>query len=211
MDFIKIGKVISTHGLDGRIRVKSDVMSLENFQKLEFLPLGRVSEIEKSIKISDVVSYKNDFLIRSPNINGVDEAATLKGMLLLYPAKMLHRLDPETFYFFGIQGSKVYDENRCYVGVLSDYTPAGSYDVFHIQLATSYLSKSQGEASKTVNETLIEDSNVKNLNKQTVSNNVDEETLSGKYALISSNPGHVPSINEKNMEITINSHGLTFD
>ena len=125
-DFLECGKIVSTHGIKGELRVIPWTNQPEHL--LDFSRFFLDNKGSQSIKITASRLHKNMLLIKVKGINSIEEANTLRGKVLY-----LNRSDDpdDTPYiqdYFGISVTDA-DTGKSY-GKVTDIIITGANDVF---------------------------------------------------------------------------------
>lgn len=129
-EFLEIGKVVGTHGVRGMVRIQpwsDDADFLTRFKNF-YLQNG-----ETKIQISKIAPHGNVVLASVKGVNSIEDAEKLRGQVLY-----IKRADanlPEGRYFVSeIIGARVFDADTDeLLGILSDVSPTGANDVWHIK------------------------------------------------------------------------------
>lgn len=136
MNFVRVGYISGTFGLDGAVRVKPITENPEIFYNMEFLLLSKIYSLVpvKSLKIDDIREHKNYFVVELSSINKIKEAENLKGFSVVIPEYMLPEENEDEIYWYKINGACVNNLQNDKIGILCDYMETGSKDVFRIKL-----------------------------------------------------------------------------
>ncbi len=128
-----VGKVLSTHGRRGEVKVKPLTDHTQRFSLLEraYLKLERGELIEA--RIEEVRYHKNFVLIKFESFNDINEALKLKDALIMIERKEVLKLPEDHYYIFDILGLKVYAEDGTYLGIIRGVMGTGSNDVYEVQ------------------------------------------------------------------------------
>lgn len=132
MKFIKIGKLVNTHGLDGLLLMQVTTESPEILEEMQYMMLSKEGKVKASLEIEYMKDYKGMLLVGFKGLEDVDSALKYKGMDVVIPEEMLPQLDDE-IYWHELEGCQVLDTNGDFVGTLIDYMEAGASEVFRIQ------------------------------------------------------------------------------
>lgn len=132
MKFIKIGKLVNTHGLDGLLLMQVTTESPEILEEMQYMMLSKDGKVKASLEIEYMKDYKGMLLVGFKGLEDVDSALKYKGMDVVVPEEMLPQLDDE-IYWHELEGCQVLDTNGDFVGTLIDYMEAGASEVFRIQ------------------------------------------------------------------------------
>lgn len=129
--FLEIGKIVSTHGIKGEVRVQpwcDDSELLTEFDSL-YLKEGQEEIIIESARV-----HKNVVVMKFENVNDMNSAQLLRNRILYVDRDDLV-LDDKTYFIQDLIGLKVIDfdnESKVY-GKIMDVTQTGANDVYHIQ------------------------------------------------------------------------------
>lgn len=129
-EFLEIGKIVSTHGLKGEVRVQpwSDSPAfLTEFSTLYF------AEGKEKLAVEKARVQKNVVLLKLKGTETVEQANLLRGKVL-YVARADVKLPDRTFFVQDLIGLTVIDADDSSVeyGTLTEVSPTGANDVYHI-------------------------------------------------------------------------------
>lgn len=128
--FLEIGKIVSTQGLKGEVRVNpwcEPFSFLCNFKELYFDNSG-----ENNIKVKKSRVQKNVVIVHFENTDTIEDAQKLIGKTL-YINRNDAKLDNNEFFIQDIIGLNVFDynTNKNY-GIITDVLKTGANDVYEI-------------------------------------------------------------------------------
>lgn len=128
--YLKIGKIVGSHGIKGMVRVECWCDSPEflcNFKRLF------TAENESAVlKIEKSSPHKNIALIKIKGIDTIEQAEEMRGQIL-YIFRDDAELPDGQYFIQEIMGCKVYDINtKEYYGEIADISPTGANDIWHI-------------------------------------------------------------------------------
>ncbi len=130
-DYLEIGKITSTHGIKGEMRVQPWCDSPEYMKKFKTLYLDKKGE--KSLKVSSRPNG-NMVIMKVLGIDTVEEAARYRDKILYMKRSDAH-LPEGTWFIQELIDCTVIDadnENITY-GIISDVSQTGANDVWHIK------------------------------------------------------------------------------
>ena len=130
-DYLEIGKITSTHGLKGEVRVQPWCDSPEFMSKFKTLYLDKKGE--KPVKVS-CRPNGNMVIMKMQGIDTVEEASRYREKVL-FMKRSDAQLPEGTWFIQELIDCKVVDaddENISY-GILSDVSETGANDVWHIR------------------------------------------------------------------------------
>jgi 16S rRNA processing protein RimM len=129
--FLEIGEIVGTHGVRGEIRVNPWCDSPDFMTKFKTLYFD--SNGGCAVQIKSARPHGNIVLLTIQDIDTVEKAQKLRGKVL-YMKRSDARLPKGKYFIAELIGCKVFDaddESICY-GTLSDVSPTGANDVWHI-------------------------------------------------------------------------------
>lgn len=133
IDYLKVGKIVNTHALQGEVRVisQSDFKE-ERFKKGSALIIDyngtHVQVVVKNHRVN-----KNFDLIKFEELNHINDVEKYKGCEILVDAAHLSDLEDESYYFHQIIGCHVKTTDGESLGEIIDIIQTGANDVWVIQ------------------------------------------------------------------------------
>ncbi len=128
--FLEVGKIVSTHGVQGEVRVQPWCDSTDFLCQFDTLYMDRLGN-----SAADVIRARphgNVVVMKLKGIDSMDEAATLRGKLL-YISREDVRLDEGAYFVQDLLGMQVLDADTGEIyGVVDDVSETGANDVYHI-------------------------------------------------------------------------------
>lgn len=128
-DYIKVGKIVNTHGVKGCIKCLPLTDDLERFDELEYVYTEKDS-IRR--KILDVWYRKNMVYMMLENINDMNTAESFKDTFISILEDQLRELPEDSYYLFDLEGIKVYSSENEYIGIVNTVYQTGANDVYEI-------------------------------------------------------------------------------
>ena len=135
MEFISVGRVVGSFGLNGEIKIKPITDHPEIYDDMEYLLLTQNNELKRSFNIENVKFQAGHFIFKVKSVNSEVEANKLKGLSVSVTEDMLPKSDDDEVYWFEIEGYPVFNELNEEIGKLDDVLECGSCDVFRIALS----------------------------------------------------------------------------
>lgn len=127
MKKINIGKVVTTHGVRGDIKVYPHTNVEDMFGKLKKIYIG-----EDEFKILSVKYTKGCPVLNIDGLNTVEEAQELIGKPVYADESDLPKLEEDSFYLKDIIGCTAVDEQEEEIGKITDVIFTGANDVYEI-------------------------------------------------------------------------------
>ncbi len=127
---IEIGRIVRSHGLDGRVKVRSYLETPEALQNLSELLVGRSVSEARRYPLETVGIGKNYFILKLRGIDDRDAADGLRGAPVWMPAEKMGKLPEGEYYWREIIGLQVVTEEGRKLGRIEAVFPTGSNDVY---------------------------------------------------------------------------------
>jgi len=133
-DYIPIGKIIKPHGIRGELKVKPLTNIDEIFENLDNVYIYS-EENRKSFKstIIDIRKAGKGFIIFLDGINNLSLAERLRNFYVCIKKNLLPDLDDGEYFFYQVLDSKVYNEDKQFIGNVADIIETGAKNVLVIQ------------------------------------------------------------------------------
>lgn len=135
MDFeacFQLGYVSKVHGIKGEIQCYFDVDIPENYKKMEsvFVDINN-KLVPFFIEKISLIGHKA--VVKFEDIDGIEQAAELKGKGLYLPLEKLPALGGNQFYFHEIIGYRVKDEEEGLLGTIKDIYALPHQDIIAME------------------------------------------------------------------------------
>ena len=129
--YLKIGKIVGSHGIKGMVRVECWCDSPEFLCKFKRL---FTSENEEDVLTVEKSSpHKNIALVKIKGIDTIEQAEEKRGRIL-YIFRDDAKLEKGQYFIEEIIGCKVFDVNTNeFYGNIVDVSPTGANDIWHIK------------------------------------------------------------------------------
>ncbi len=148
-DYIKVGKIVNTHGVKGCIKCVPFTDDLERFDDLEYVYTEK-DDIKRKIK--DVWYRKGTVYLTLENIDDMNTAETFKNSYISIFENQLRKLPEDTYYLFELVVLTIYSSSGEYIGEISEIYQPGANDVYEIKNNNkTYLIPAVKEVVKEVN------------------------------------------------------------
>lgn len=129
--YLRIGKIINTHGIKGELKVLPLTDNIKRFSDLSYVLLD--DEKLYRYEVEYVHYFKGTVLLKLKGIDNVDDALKIKGYYILIERKDAIKLPEGSYFICDIIGLDVQDINKGYMGKISDVISTGSNDVYVIK------------------------------------------------------------------------------
>lgn len=130
IDYLKVGKIVNTHALQGEVRViSSSDFKEERFKKGAKLFINYEGEYIP-VEVKNHRVNKNFDLVKFTGMDHINDVEKYKGSELLVDAQDLEKLDEGEFYFHEIMGCLVKTADGTSLGEIVDILQTGANDVW---------------------------------------------------------------------------------
>ncbi len=130
MDWIPVGKLARTHGLNGELKFYPHDPEGFDFTSGQVVLL---EAMEKKLKVKSIRGANAPFIIRLDGIDSIDSAKPLTGQEVLVHRDDFQTLPEGEYYRFEIEGLEVFDDEGRSYGVIEEVIPTGSNDVYVVR------------------------------------------------------------------------------
>jgi 16S rRNA processing protein RimM len=131
-EFIVIGKVVSTYGNKGEIKVVPLTDSTGRFKDLVNVFI-RKSNSREILKINSLRIKKNNIILKLKDVGSIEEAKVMVGCFLEVKRKNTVKLPKDSYFIFDIIGLEVYTNKNIFLGKVEDIITTGSNDVYIVK------------------------------------------------------------------------------
>lgn len=133
-DLIGIGRIAGTFSFDGTLRVFPTTDFPERFKKMKKVKMERGGVVEH-FAVESARPHKGMYLLKLSGIDSMEKAQEYKNAQLVIDQDELMPLPEGEYYHFQLEGLKVIDEERGFLGQVSEVLGTGANDVYVIQSA----------------------------------------------------------------------------
>jgi len=130
MELIEIGRIVRSHGLEGRVKVLSYLETPEVLHDLSELLVGRSVSEARPLPFTAVQVGKDSFILKLEGIADRDAAEGLRGSSVWIPSEKMRKLPDGEYYWRDIIGLQVVTEENEILGRIEAVFPTGSNDVY---------------------------------------------------------------------------------
>ncbi len=134
-ELIKVGKIVSTHGYKGLVKVQPLTDFPERFQPRQKFQVVRGEEV-MDLNLASCSSHKGLLLMKFQEIDSMDEAEQYRNLFLNVTPDELFPLPDGSYYYFQLIGMRVEDVDKGYLGELSEVLETGANDVYVVKSDT---------------------------------------------------------------------------
>lgn len=147
IDFIKVGKIVNTHGIKGELKILPLTDDMTRFEDLEYVYVEK-----QKIEIEDVWYKKNFVMLKFKGFDNINDVLCFKGKYVYVDKENAIELPEDTYFIFQIIGLNVYLKNGKFLGEIKDVIQTGSNDVYVVKNDNrEYLIPAIKEVIKEIN------------------------------------------------------------
>lgn len=133
MDELYIGRIATTHGVRGMVKVFPTTDDIKRFEQLKQVTLELPTGQERIVTITSV-KYLNQFvLLAFEEVTDMNQAILLKQSIIKIPKEKAIPLKKNEYYVMDLMGLDVYEEGGTYIGPIIDVIFTGSNEVYVIK------------------------------------------------------------------------------
>ncbi len=132
MEKVRVGKILSAHGIKGEVSVYPLTDQPARFKKLDAVFLENSKMALKELHITSVRFHKNEVLLMFKEISSRNDAELLKHAYLCIDKSERLSLPKNSYYIDDLIGMAVY-ENEQYLGIIQEVLQPGSNDVYVLE------------------------------------------------------------------------------
>lgn len=127
-EFLRIGKIVNTHGLKGEVKVIPLTDDPKRYNDLEFVLIDGIERKIKGCKFQ-----KDRVIVKIEGIDIIEEAEKYKNKYMEIPREYGVTLEEDTYYIADIIGCSVYDTEGKSLGNIYDVIQTKNNDVYWIR------------------------------------------------------------------------------
>jgi 16S rRNA processing protein RimM len=132
-DFLLVGKIVGTHGLQGNVKVLSFAESCSLFKPGGSVLVKSTPERERMFEIRWAAPHAKTVLMALKGVDSRGLAESLVGSELFIDKAVLPELEEDTFYWSDIIGLSVFTIEEEYLGSVDSIIETGSNDVYVVK------------------------------------------------------------------------------
>ncbi|MHC2995358.1 MAG: 16S rRNA processing protein RimM [Candidatus Atribacteria bacterium] len=130
--FIIIGKIVSTQGNKGEVKVVPLTNSIDRFRKLTDIFIKKGNN-KKLLNINNLKIKKNTVILKFEGIENIEKAEMIVGSFLEVKRSNAIKLPKDTYFIFDIIGLEVYTNENELLGKVENIISTGSNDVYVVK------------------------------------------------------------------------------
>lgn len=130
MDYIKVGKIVNTHGIKGYVKCIPMTDDLERFRGLKYV---YTEKDDTKRTIDDVWDQKGMVYLKLKGIDDMGTAEKFKDTYISILKDQLRQLPEDSYYLFDLEGMDVYSSEGDHMGKISQIYQTAANDVYEVK------------------------------------------------------------------------------
>ncbi len=132
MGFFCIGKITSTHGIRGTVKVFPTTDDVKRFELLKEV-IFDLNGNKQTFNVGKVAYQKNMVLLTVKEIDDINTAEKFRGASILIPDDKALPLEEDEYYARDLYDMEVYTTDGVYLGKIDDIYFTASNDVYAVK------------------------------------------------------------------------------
>lgn len=130
MDYTIIGKIISTHGIKGEVKVYP---LTDNLDRFNYLKTAYIGDKKIKVELERVKYHKNLAILKFREFNDINEIISFKDSFIYVDEEGKVVLPEDHFFIYDLLDSQVFDTKANLIGTIIDVLQGPSNDVYVIK------------------------------------------------------------------------------
>jgi len=135
MSHFEIGKIVNTRGLNGEVKIMPWTDDPKRFETLKTIDCYDGDVLKASYTIVKVDYHRQLVMLKLKEINDINAAEALKGLIIKIPVELGLPLEEDQYYIRDLFGLKVQTEDKIQLGTIKDVIQTGANDVYVVSRA----------------------------------------------------------------------------
>lgn len=132
INYLRIGQIISTHGVMGELKIYPLTDNVKRFSKLKFVFFEEAGEYKK-VEVKGVKYIKELVILKLNGINNMDEAMKYKDVYIYIDRENAIKLPSDSYFISDLIDMEVNTIDGDYIGKITSVFSTGSNDVYDIK------------------------------------------------------------------------------
>jgi 16S rRNA processing protein RimM len=129
-DLLEIGEVVRPHGLKGRIKAKSYLVSKGSTHRLDEVFIRKSKEPAVLFRIKTLQAERKTLFLELEGVEDIDAAVRLVGCRILISSDKLGKLPDDEYYWHELLGLQVTTEAGQSLGRIDTIVPGTGHDIY---------------------------------------------------------------------------------
>jgi 16S rRNA processing protein RimM len=127
--YLRIGTIARPHGLRGQLKVRMDAGSRDALQPGSLVRLTAEGQ-SREVVLEEIKDLGPACLVRFSEIRDRGTAEALAGWSIHVKAAALPALEDDAYYWYELVGSRVFDEEDRFLGILEEIFSTPAHDIW---------------------------------------------------------------------------------
>ena len=132
LEYLEIGQIVNTSGLNGVVKVNPFTDDITRFEKLKTVLLDKNGTLVE-YEIEQVRYHKNMVMLKLKGIDDINQAEMLRNLYIKINRKYAVKLPKDSYFIVDLLGLEVYTVEGELLGTVNDIFPTGSNDVYVVK------------------------------------------------------------------------------
>jgi len=132
MEYFCIGKITSTHGIKGTVKVFPTTDDIKRFERLKEV-IFDIRDKKETFTVDKIQYQKNMILLTVKEIDDINVAEKYKNASILIPEDLAIPLEEDEYYARDLYDMEVFLEDGTKLGVIDDILSTAANDVYVIK------------------------------------------------------------------------------
>ncbi|MSN25565.1 MAG: 16S rRNA processing protein RimM [Geobacter sp.] len=132
-ELIPVGKISSTHGIRGHLKVFSYSGNIESLQSSETVFLKMKDGLLKEFSIRGVSAHAGGFILTLDDFTDINQVLSLVGSELCLKRCQLPEPGEDEYYWRDLMGLTVFTDQGIHIGKIVDIFETGSSDIYVVR------------------------------------------------------------------------------
>ena len=130
MEYIRVGKIVNTHGIKGDVKVLPLTDDIKRFEKLESI---YIEDDKSCIQIERVWYSKGFVMLKFKGLDNINDVIKFKNKYIVIEEKDAIKLPEDSYFIHQIIGLNVLCTDGKELGIIVDILQPGSNDVYVVK------------------------------------------------------------------------------
>lgn len=130
MDYTIIGKIISTHGIKGEVKVYP---MTDNLDRFNYLKTAYIGDKKIKVELEKVKYHKNLAILKFKEFNDINQIIHFKDTFIYVDEEGKVVLPENHFFIYDLLGSQVFDTEYNLIGIITDVLQGPSNDIYVVK------------------------------------------------------------------------------
>jgi len=134
MEFVDLGKIVSTHGVRGEVKVLPFTNDFERFKKLKKVYIRTSLSDYREVDVLGCKILKTTVALNLAGVISCNDAEKLRNMIISIDKKDVPKLPTDSYYVFDLIGCEIFSSSDGeMIGTIKDVIQTGANDVYLVK------------------------------------------------------------------------------